>query len=107
MASGASASAGRMGAMSQPYAGQPAAPAQPEPPEQEPRVIVVGPDGMALEGPPAADAGQDGTQDGADERSVTQLVEQPAKVMRIGSMIKQLLEEVQGRAAGRGEPAPG
>ena len=34
-------------------------------------------------------------QDDADERSVTDLVEQPAKVMRIGTMIKQLLEEVR------------
>ncbi|MEZ0356602.1 hypothetical protein CRM90_06065 [Mycobacterium sp. ENV421] len=31
----------------------------------------------------------------ADGRSVTDLVEQPAKVMRIGTMIKQLLEEVR------------
>jgi hypothetical protein len=31
----------------------------------------------------------------ADERSVTDLVEQPAKVMRIGTMIKQLLDEVR------------
>lgn len=30
-----------------------------------------------------------------DERSVTDLVEQPAKVMRIGTMIKQLLDEVR------------
>ncbi len=30
-----------------------------------------------------------------DQRSVTDLVEQPAKVMRIGTMIKQLLEEVR------------
>lgn len=34
-------------------------------------------------------------QDGDDQRSVTDLVEQPAKVMRIGTMIKQLLEEVR------------
>jgi hypothetical protein len=34
-------------------------------------------------------------QDDSDERSVTDLVEQPAKVMRIGTMIKQLLEEVR------------
>lgn len=33
--------------------------------------------------------------DGADDRSLTDLVEQPAKVMRIGTMIKQLLEEVR------------
>jgi hypothetical protein len=31
----------------------------------------------------------------ADVRSLTDLVEQPAKVMRIGTMIKQLLEEVR------------
>ncbi|HTE75074.1 MAG TPA: bacterial proteasome activator family protein [Actinomycetes bacterium] len=34
-------------------------------------------------------------QDGDEERSITDLVDQPAKVMRIGSMIKQLLEEVR------------
>jgi hypothetical protein len=33
--------------------------------------------------------------DGDDGKSLTDLVEQPAKVMRIGSMIKQLLEEVR------------
>lgn len=38
-----------------------------------------------------ADAG--GADD--DQRSVTELVEQPAKVMRIGTMTKQLLEEVK------------
>jgi Protein of unknown function (DUF2587) len=56
-----------------------------------PRVVIVGPDGMAVEGPPSGgpDSGED------EERSVTDLVEQPAKVMRIGSMIKQLLEEVK------------
>jgi len=32
---------------------------------------------------------------GDEQRSVTDLVEQPAKVMRIGTMIKQLLEEVR------------
>ena len=34
-------------------------------------------------------------EDGDGQRSVTDLVEQPAKVMRIGTMIKQLLEEVR------------
>jgi hypothetical protein len=38
----------------------------------------------------AAARGDDG-----DDRSITDLVEQPAKVMRIGTMIKQLLEEVR------------
>jgi hypothetical protein len=33
--------------------------------------------------------------DGDDGKSLTDLVEQPAKVMRIGTMIKQLLEEVR------------
>ena len=35
------------------------------------------------------------TDDDSDDRSMTDLVEQPAKVMRIGTMIKQLLEEVR------------
>lgn len=39
------------------------------------------------------DAG--GDDEDSDERSLTDLVEQPAKVMRIGTMIKQLLEEVR------------
>lgn len=33
--------------------------------------------------------------DNVEQRSVTDLVHQPAKVMRIGTMIKQLLEEVR------------
>nr|WP_207208751.1 bacterial proteasome activator family protein [Nocardioides oleivorans] len=38
-------------------------------------------------------AGDDDEHEG--ERHITELVEQPAKVMRIGSMIRQLLEEVK------------
>jgi hypothetical protein len=34
-------------------------------------------------------------KDDSDDQSLTDLVEQPAKVMRIGTMIKQLLEEVR------------
>jgi hypothetical protein len=41
-------------------------------------------------GDPRATMGDD-----ADGNSLTDLVEQPAKVMRIGTMIKQLLEEVR------------
>ena len=41
-----------------------------------------------------AGPGTEADQDGND-RSVTDLVEQPAKVMRIGTMIKQLLDEVK------------
>ncbi|HNA49297.1 MAG TPA: bacterial proteasome activator family protein [Mycobacterium sp.] len=43
-----------------------------------------------IPGPDAAPADSDD-----DQRSVTDLVQQPAKVMRIGTMIKQLLEEVR------------
>jgi hypothetical protein len=50
-------------------------------------VLVVGPDGRPLG---TMSAGED---DGAEDPS--KLIEQPAKVMRIGSMIKQLLEEVR------------
>ncbi len=52
-----------------------------------------------------ADADGLPTQD-ADGKSLTDLVEQPAKVMRIGTMIKQLLEEVQGGTARRRQPQP-
>jgi hypothetical protein len=52
----------------------------------QPRILVVGPDGIAMAGD---DKGSD------RERPVTEMVEQPAKVMRIGSMIRQLLEEVR------------
>ena len=45
---------------------------------------------MAVEGPPAAEPG-----DTEPAKSVTDMVEQPAKVMRIGNMIRQLLEEVK------------
>ncbi len=54
-----------------------------------PQVVVVGPDGMAV------GSAQEELGDNPTERSVTEMVEQPAKVMRIGSMIRQLLEEVK------------
>ncbi len=57
-----------------------------------PNVVVVGPDGLPVEG---ASPGGDGEQPASSERPVTEMVEQPAKVMRIGSMIRQLLEEVR------------
>ncbi len=61
--------------------------------QESPQVLVVGPDGMALGG--AAGKSGDGEGDEQAEVPVTDMVEQPAKVMRIGSMIKQLLEEVK------------
>ena len=69
----------------------------PSSPGGEEHVVVVGPDGQPVGTIPAsALAGQgDGGEDGDGERHVTELVEQPAKVMRIGSMIRQLLEEVK------------
>ncbi|MET8158741.1 bacterial proteasome activator family protein [Sphaerisporangium sp. NPDC005289] len=54
--------------------------------ESTPHIVVVGPNGLSVEG----DGGEQ-----HEERSVAELVEQPAKVMRIGSMIRQLLEEVR------------
>ncbi|MGA8256140.1 MAG: bacterial proteasome activator family protein [Nocardioides sp.] len=64
---------------------------------EEQQVVIIGPDGKAIGSVPASmlsDAG-DGSDDEDGERNLTDLVEQPAKVMRIGSMIKQLLEEVK------------
>jgi hypothetical protein len=59
-------------------------------------VIVVGPDGQPVSVPAEAVVGGEGHDDDGDElRELTDLVEQPAKVMRIGSMIRQLLEEVK------------
>ena len=40
-------------------------------------------------------AARDDASRDSDDRSLTDRVEQPAKVMRIGTMIKQLLEEVR------------
>jgi hypothetical protein len=56
-----------------------------------PNVVVVGPDGVPIE---TSLVDENGEQE-PSERPVTEMVEQPAKVMRIGSMIRQLLEEVR------------
>jgi hypothetical protein len=53
------------------------------------RVVTVAPDGSPVEETAAETDGADGGD------IVSEMVEQPAKVMRIGSMIKQLLEEVR------------
>jgi hypothetical protein len=53
--------------------------------QENPRIVVVGADGVATESDAAA----------ARERPVTEMIEQPAKVMRVGNMIRQLLEEVR------------
>ena len=54
------------------------------PSDQSPPPQVIGPDGQQI----VAAAGESGT-------SLGDLVEQPAKVMRIGSMVRQLLDEVK------------
>ena len=50
-------------------------------------VVVVGPDGRPV--------GTMQVDDAPEDEDPSRLIEQPAKVMRIGSMIKQLLEEVK------------
>ena len=57
------------------------------------RVYVVTPQAMAVEGPP--ESGEVVDEANGQPKSVTDMVEQPAKVMRIGNMIRQLLEEVK------------
>jgi hypothetical protein len=58
--------------------------------EQGHTVLVVGPDGRPVG---SVDLDEQQVEGGAEDPS--KLIEQPAKVMRIGSMIKQLLEEVR------------
>jgi hypothetical protein len=61
-------------------------------PEDDPQVVIIGPGGTATAGGSRSPDGEDGE---GGERNLTDLVEQPAKVMRIGGMIRQLLEEVK------------
>jgi hypothetical protein len=69
-------------------------------------IVVIGPDGRPLVVPASSrgesplsgqvvgEGGPEADDDEAKE-SLADMVEQPAKVMRIGTMIKQLLEEVR------------
>ncbi|MGB7819870.1 MAG: proteasome activator [Ornithinibacter sp.] len=64
------------------------------------RVVVVTPDGMGVAPHPGAEetagtAQADAGDEPARPTNPADLVEQPAKVMRIGAMVKQLLEEVR------------
>ena len=62
-----------------------------DPEPQTPQaVVVVGPDGR-----PLGTAQVDVDSEVAEEEDLSRLIGQPAKVMRVGSMIKQLLEEVK------------
>jgi hypothetical protein len=56
--------------------------------QEHPQILVVGPEGITT-------AGSEQDENASHERPVTEMVEQPAKVMRIGNMIRQLLEEVR------------
>ena len=58
--------------------------------EPDQRIVVVGPDGM-----PVTDEPQGDDQETDARAAIVGMVEQPDKVMRIGTMIKQLLEEVR------------
>ncbi|RNL81402.1 bacterial proteasome activator family protein [Nocardioides marmorisolisilvae] len=60
-----------------------------QPEDQDPRVVIIDPQGQ----PTGLVAPEDGSEE--DIEQVTDLVEEPAKVMRIGSMIRMLLEEVK------------
>ncbi len=61
------------------------------------RVLVVGADGapVGAAGVSGEESPGEGTQAAEQAQDLGELVEQPAKVMRIGTMIKQLLEEVR------------
>ncbi|GAA3738810.1 bacterial proteasome activator family protein [Salinactinospora qingdaonensis] len=66
--------------------------------EEQQHVLILGPDGSAMtsaEHGQADDSEGEGEEQENRERSITEMVEQPAKVMRIGSMIRQLLDEVK------------
>jgi len=57
------------------------------------QVVIIGPQGVPIGTLEPTDEGAEPGQESGP--SVTTLVPQPAKVMRIGSMIKQLLDEVK------------
>ena len=61
------------------------------------QVVVVGPDGRPVGTMPVPDGAASGGPGGGGDGggNINDMVEQPAKVMRIGTMIKQLLEEVR------------
>jgi hypothetical protein len=77
-------------------------------PQNDQRIVVITPDGMGVADAPRTESGSEpdtssggasGTESSSDHgperKNPADLVEEPAKVMRIGSMIKQLLEEVR------------
>lgn len=67
-----------------------------QPEEQDPRVVIIDPQGQPTVQSTTPSAPGEPQAEGEDDLGeVTDLVEEPAKVMRIGSMIRMLLEEVK------------
>jgi len=66
-------------------------------PSDPPQVVIVSPDGRPVSQPPGDTSPSAAAvpDDADDQSSPGPLVEQPDKVMRIGTMMKQLLEEVR------------
>jgi len=86
--------AGQNGAMTQPGNGNGNGGIAGDGGEGEQHVMVVGPDGRPL-GMARVPQQSEQDGDGQEQQGVGAMVEQPAKVMRIGTMIKQLLDEVR------------
>jgi len=78
---------------------------QSHPRTPQPKVVVIGPDGQPIETLPGSGQDSDSTgtasqdsqvgRDRDEGEQLGEMVSEPAKVMRIGSMIKQLLDEVK------------
>ena len=77
----------------------------PDKAQDDTRVVIVTPSGMGVaDAPEAEDSERRRREREHDRTNPADLVEEPAKVMRIGSMVKQLLDEVRSApldAAGR------
>ena len=61
----------------------------------DPRILVLGPDGAPVAALNDASPSDEASDAATDETSPADLIAQPAKVLRVGSMIKQLLDEVR------------
>ncbi|GAA4688882.1 bacterial proteasome activator family protein [Pseudonocardia yuanmonensis] len=69
----------------------------PEDNDGQQQVMVIGPDGrpVGMARVPQSEIRQANDGEDGEQGGIGSMVEQPAKVMRIGTMIKQLLEEVR------------
>ena len=81
-------------------------PSAPQPPESEDQIVVIGPDGRPVAVPASAGAPERDDEGGeGGERNLTDLVEQPAKVMRIGTHDPAAARGGQGGTARRAPAA--